>query len=162
MGQKAIEAVYNDIMARVVASLGALRVYSKIEVYLPSKLLAVSLAQSKFAQFFQLLGDLLLVRETVAEEAWLSKNARKRLHRMRTEGRNGMSLLMSVQLVLNIESTGLFKATHILREVLDAFSDPGAYHSLWDGFERHTLDTIHQSMRALAAVSLNITKISKL
>ena len=66
VGQKAIEAVYNDIMARVVASLGALRVYSKIEVYLPSKLLAVSLAQSKFAQFFQLLGDLLLVRETVA------------------------------------------------------------------------------------------------
>ena len=27
VGQKAIEAVYNDIMARVVASLGALRVY---------------------------------------------------------------------------------------------------------------------------------------
>ncbi len=62
---------------------------------------------------------------------------------MRSETGNGISLLMGVQLVLSIEGTGLLKVTHILREALETFSDSAGYHSLWDGFERHTLSQIH-------------------
>ena len=111
--------------------------YSEIEEHLPSNLLVCSLVQSKFAQFFQVFGDLLLIPESVmhSEDAFLSKIARKRLLRMKSEARNGISLLMSVQLVLSIESTGLLKVSHILREVLENFSDQSGYNSLWDGFE---------------------------
>lgn len=98
-------------------SLNKVQVYGGIEDHLPSNLLVCSLVQSKFAQFFQVLGDLLLIPDSIvhSDDVFLSKTARKRLLRMKNEARNGISLLMSVQLVLSIESTGLLKVSHILR-----------------------------------------------